>query len=72
MTLVDVKAIADQAKKEIHEESSKAAVEKLKDLYRQKEKAQLVVRNLERQIDGYLADVADNLTYQSAGIDPTK
>jgi hypothetical protein len=72
MALVDVKAIQDAAKKEISEETAKAAVEKLKELYRKKEKAILVVKNIDREIDSYLADVSDNVTYENAGVDTTK
>jgi hypothetical protein len=72
MTLVDVKAIEQQAKKEIAEETSKAAVNKLKELYRHREKAALVVKNLDREIDGYLAEVSEATIYESAGVDTTK
>lgn len=72
MTLVDVKAIEQQAKKEIGEEASKAAVNKLKELYRSREKAALIVRNLDREIQNYLADVSDGTIYESAGVDTTK
>lgn len=72
MALVDVKEIERLAKKEIAEETSKAAVAKLKDLYRQREKAALIVKNLDREIDGYLASVSESEIYASAGVDTTK
>lgn len=72
MTLVDVKGIQEQAQKEIREEVTKNAVAKLKELYGKKEKAALVLKNIEREIESYLADVADLATYESAGVDTTK
>lgn len=68
MTLIDVKAIQDAARKEIAEETTKAAVAKLKELYARKEKAALVLRNIEREIDSYLADVSELTVYAAAGI----
>ena len=72
MTLVDVKAIQETARKEIVEEASKTAVEKLKELYRKKEKAALVLKNIDREIDSYLADVTELVTYEQAGVDTNK
>lgn len=72
MALIDIKGIQAQAKKEIVEETSKKAIEKLKELYRQQEKARLVLKNLDREIAGYLSEVADNVTYEDAGVDTTK
>ena len=72
MTLIDVKAVQETARKEISEETSKAAVEKLKGLYRMREKAVLAVKNIEREIAAYLEDIADATTYESAGVDTTK
>ena len=69
MALIDVKGIQAQARKEIAEERSKQAVERLKDLYGKKEKASLVLRNIDREIDNYLAEVSDLTTYESAGVD---
>lgn len=72
MTLVDVKSIQEAAKAEIAKEAQETAVEKLKELYRKKEKAVLVVRNIDREIENYLADVSDNVTYSSAGVETTE
>lgn len=69
MTLIDIKALEQKAKAEIAEEASKAAVEKLKTLYRTREKAVLALKNIDREIAGYLADVADNVTFSQAGCD---
>lgn len=71
MSLIDVKQIEAQAKKEIGEETSKAAVDKLKGLYRTREKAVLALKNIDREIAGYLADVSTNAVYESAGVDTT-
>ncbi len=72
MALLDVKAIQKEAKKEILEERTDAAKSKLKELYSKKEKAVLVVRNIDREIDNYLNDIAENATFLSAGVDVTK
>lgn len=72
MALIDVKAIQEKARQEITEERSKQAVEKLKELYAKKEKAQLVLRNVDREIESYLADVSDLTTYEAAGVDTSK
>lgn len=69
MSLIDVKSVEMEAKKELSEERTKAAKNRLKELYRDKEKAQLALRNIQRQIDAYLADIADNVTYEEAGIE---
>lgn len=72
MSFIDIKAIEQQAKKEMSEEISKAAIEKLKALYRTKEKAALTLKNIEREIDSYLADIHESAVYESAGIDTDK
>ena len=69
MSLVDIKEVEKLAKKEIVEETQKVAVEKLKELYRRKEKAVLVVKNLDREIAGYLNDISELTIYESAGVD---
>jgi hypothetical protein len=68
MALIDVKAIQDAAKKEIAEETTKVAVTKLKELYARKEKATLVLRNIDREIEQYLADVSELTVYAAAGV----
>jgi hypothetical protein len=70
MILIDVKGIKEAARKEIAEEAAKQAVEKLKELYRKKEKAALVLRNIDREIDSYLEDISENITYEDAGVEP--
>lgn len=67
--LIDVKALEAQAKSEIAEQLKKEAVVKLKELYLKKEKAELVVRNIETEIARYLADVSNNVVYSAAGVD---
>lgn len=71
MALIDVKEVEATAKKEIAEEVKKTAVGKLKELYGRREKAQLALRNIEREINSYLADVADLAVYETAGVDTT-
>jgi hypothetical protein len=72
MTLIDVKGIEEKAKKELADEAAKLAVARLKDLYQQRAKAALVVKNLDRQIEDYLAQVSENTTLQTAGVDVSK
>lgn len=68
MVAIDVNAIEEQARKEISKEITDTAVTKLKELYAKKEKALLVVRNIEREITAYKADIVDNAVYSSAGV----
>lgn len=70
--MIDVKEVEALAKKEIAEETAKTAVNKLKDLYRSRERAALVLRNIDREITAYLADVSDNTIYEGAGVNVTK
>lgn len=61
--------IADQAKKEVVEEYEAEAVDQLKVLYRRKEKAQLALKNIDREIDNYLSDIEENAVYKDAGLE---
>jgi hypothetical protein len=72
MGLIDVKAIQEAARKEIAEETTKTAVAKLKELYARKEKAALVLRNIDREIDSYLADVSELTVYTAASVEIAK
>ncbi len=67
-TLIDVKEVQELAKKEISKEATAQAVANLKELYRRKEKAELVVKNLDRDIQNYLAQIAELSVYASAGV----
>ena len=69
MPLIDVKTIQAEAKKELAEEAMKKAKEKLKDLYQRREKADLCLRNIDREIESYLNEVAELTVYESAGVD---
>jgi hypothetical protein len=69
--LIDAKAIQEKARKELADEQSKKAVEKLKELYQRREKAALVVKNIDREIELYLQDVSELVTYEAAGVDVT-
>lgn len=69
MSLIDVKEVQALAKKEIAEETAKAAVTKLKELYRQRERAALVLKNIDREIEAYLKDVSELTVYEAAGVD---
>jgi hypothetical protein len=69
--LIDVKQIQAEAKKELAEEQTKRAKEKLKELYQRREKAQLCLKNIDREIESYLNEVAELAVYESAGVDVT-
>jgi hypothetical protein len=71
MSLIDVKQIQAEAKKELAEEQTKRAKEKLKELYQRREKAQLCLKNIDREIESYLNEVAELAVYESAGVDVT-
>lgn len=70
--MIDVKEIQKKAKQELSQERSEEAVEKLKELYQKREKALLIVKNIDREIEGYLVDIGENTVYESAGVDTTK
>lgn len=69
MTIIDVTAIEATARKEIAEEITKTAVVRLKELYSKREKALLVLRNIEKEITAYKTDILENAVYESAGVD---
>lgn len=70
--LLDATAIQKKAKEELAKEAGDKAKEKLKELYIREEKAALALRNIRREIDLYLADVADLAVYEAAGVDTSK
>lgn len=76
MPLLDVKEVQAQAEKEIREDAMEDAMEhakdKLKDLYLKQEKAQLVLRNIQREIDSYLKEVSELTVYEAAGVNTGK
>jgi len=67
MPLIDIKAIQSEAQKQINEEKHKEAVFRLKDLYLRKAKAELVIKNIDRDIENYLKSVQELVVYASAG-----
>jgi len=72
MVPLDVNEIANTAKREMAEERTKEATKALKELYAKKEKAELIVRNIQREIDNYLKEVSELSVYASAGVDVSK
>lgn len=72
MTLIDVKTIQAEARKELVEEATKKAKEKLKELYQRREKAELCLKNIDREIASYLEEVSELSTYEAAGVDTSK
>lgn len=69
MTIIDVKRIEAEAKKQICDEATEAAIKKLKELYVRRDKAALVLANVEREIEMYLKEVAETSVYRLAGVD---
>ena len=67
--LIDVKTIQEEARNELVQEATARAKEKLKVLYTTREKAQLAIRNIDREIQSYLNEVSDLATYEAAGVD---
>ena len=57
---LSAKRIKDQAEKEVRREREEEAIEKLKDLYRQKAKAEQAVKNIEREIEDTLHEIELN------------
>lgn len=57
--MIDIKAVTEQAKKEINEARSKKAVEALKRKYNDLENAKQVVKNIEREIEDLTASIGD-------------
>ncbi len=55
--MLEVKSVVAEAQKELNEEQIKKAKESLKKLYRQKQDAEQVVKNIDRQIADYLAEI---------------
>lgn len=72
MALIDIKKIESEAKKQICEEATTVAVQKLKELYLKRDKASLVLANVEREIRMYLEEVSEISVYEAAGVDTTK
>lgn len=72
MPLLDVKEVQAQAQKENREEAMSAAKERLKELYRRKEKADLVVKNTDKDIARYLQEISELVVYEAAGVDTSK
>lgn len=59
MALIDIKAITEQARKEVNEEQSKRAVVALKKKLTALEDAKQIVRNIENEIKDLEASIAD-------------
>lgn len=66
---IDAKSVAEEARKEIAQEATKAAKDRLKVKYLSLEKARQVVRNIEREIDAEMKSIEENSIYESAGVD---
>ena len=60
---------AEEARKELCDEATERAKIKLKSLYQTREKAQLALKNIDREIQNYLDEVNELTTYEAAGVD---
>jgi phosphopantetheine adenylyltransferase len=69
MPLIDATAVQKEAKDELAKERMKQAKEKLKELYVKEEKAGLVLKNIRKEIDNYINEMAELTTYEAAGVD---
>lgn len=69
MPLIDATAVQKEAKEELAKERMKQAKEKLKELYVKEEKASLVLKNIRKEIDSYINEMAELTTYEAAGVD---
>lgn len=72
MIAVDVNEIERKARQEMADEVTENAITQLKALYTKREKASLVLRNIEKEISAYKQDIADNSVYESAGVNISK
>lgn len=68
MPLIDVKQLQEEVRKELNADALEIAKDKLKTLYHTKEKAQLSLKNIERQIEAFLSEVSELATYEAAGV----
>ena len=57
--MIDIKAVKEQARKEVTEESQKKAVMALKAKLKELENAKQIVKNIEREIQDLEASLAD-------------
>lgn len=57
MALMEVKDLREQAEKEVAEEKAKAAKEKIKSKIKELDKAKLIVRNIERELEDLMIEV---------------
>lgn len=55
--MIDVKKVKEEATKEYNEEKEREAKSKVKKIMKDLDKAKLVVRNLERELEDCLAEV---------------
>ncbi len=69
MPMIDATAVQQEAKAELAKERMKVAKDKLKELYVKEEKAALVVKNIRKEIDNYISEMAELTTYEAAGVD---
>lgn len=57
--MIDIKAVMDQAEKEVAEETTKKAVSALKGKLRQLSDAKQIVKNIEREVEDLKASLGD-------------
>lgn len=66
---INTKLLQQQAQEELNAERTEAAKTYLKSLYIREEKAKLALKNIQKEIKAYIAEIEDLATYQSAGVD---
>ncbi len=62
--MIDVNQVKAEAEKEVREEQSKAAKDKIKSLLRKKSQAQQVVANIERELNDAYAELGQGIAAQ--------
>jgi vacuolar-type H+-ATPase subunit H len=62
--MMDVKAIRQEAEKEVQEEKAKKAKEAIKSLLKERDAAQTILNNIERKIEDTLATINEGNVVQ--------
>lgn len=70
--MINVKELQKEAQKELQKEATDQAKAHLKGLYQTRAKAELTLKNIDRQIEAYLQEVNELATYGAAGVDVSK
>lgn len=60
--MIDIKKVQEEAEKEIRDEKTKLAKDKIKSKLQEKDKAKKVLKNIERELKDIYADVEGELS----------